>query len=68
MQLSAVEGARDDRAHRHPGIGLFTVRERVALVEGARHVTSRVGGSITVLATVPLRNTTTRLPTETPNE
>ncbi|MDQ2930935.1 MAG: hypothetical protein M3Y05_09005 [Gemmatimonadota bacterium] len=54
--------------HELAGIGLFTMRERVALVEGELHVTSRVGCGITVLATVPLRNTNSRLPTETPNE
>ncbi|MEO6210677.1 MAG: ATP-binding protein [Gemmatimonadaceae bacterium] len=51
-------------AYHRTGIGLFTMRERVALIEGELHVMSRVGGGTTVLATVPLRNTDARLPTE----
>lgn len=38
----------------HAGIGLFTMRERVALVDGDLHVTSRAGGGTSVVASVPL--------------
>lgn len=37
------------------GIGLFTMRERVALVDGTLQITSARGGGTTVRATVPLR-------------
>ncbi len=36
------------------GIGLFTMRERVALIDGNLHVSSRAGGGTSVVATVPL--------------
>ncbi|MGH7632759.1 MAG: sensor histidine kinase [Gemmatimonadaceae bacterium] len=52
----------------HAGMGLFTMRERVALIEGELHVTSRVGGGTTVLATVPLRDTNPPFTTEGPDE
>ena len=55
-------------APQHTGMGLFTMRERVALIEGELHVTSRVGGGTTVLATVPLRDPNPPFPTEPPNE
>jgi signal transduction histidine kinase len=42
----------------HTGIGLFTMRERVALVDGDLHVTSRAGGGTSVVASVPLRAST----------
>lgn len=36
------------------GIGLFTMRERVALVDGEFHISSRPGGGTSVLASVPV--------------
>jgi signal transduction histidine kinase len=39
---------------RRPGMGLFSMRERVALVNGRLVVTSERGGGTRVLATVPL--------------
>lgn len=45
-----AEAARLNRS----GIGLFTMRERVALVDGQLRVTSRPGGGTSVVATVPL--------------
>lgn len=48
------DAARTD----HGGIGLFTMRERVALVDGELQVESTARGGTTVLATVPLRATT----------
>lgn len=46
------DAVRDERA----GIGLFTMRERVALVDGEFHIRSRPGGGTSVSASVPLRN------------
>jgi signal transduction histidine kinase len=47
----------DAKAERaiHAGIGLFTMSERVALIDGDLHVSSRVGGGTSVVACVPLR-------------
>ena len=39
---------------RRPGMGLFSMRERVALVNGVLLVTSQRGGGTRVVATVPL--------------
>jgi signal transduction histidine kinase len=39
----------------HTGIGLFTMRERVALIDGDLHVSSSAGGGTSVVASVPLR-------------
>jgi signal transduction histidine kinase len=39
----------------HGGIGLFTMRERVALVDGGLRITSRPGGGTSVVASIPLR-------------
>jgi signal transduction histidine kinase len=41
---------------RRPGMGLFSMRERVALVNGRLVVTSAKGRGTRVLATVPLTN------------
>ena len=46
------EALRSERA----GIGLFTMRERVGLVDGEFHVRSRPGGGTSVSAKVPLHN------------
>lgn len=43
------EAVRPDQA----GVGLFTMRERVALVDGELRVTSRPGGGTSVMASVP---------------
>jgi signal transduction histidine kinase len=40
---------------RHPGVGLFTMRQRVALAGGIFEVESRPGGGTVVSAIVPLR-------------
>lgn len=40
---------------RRPGMGLFTMRERVALVDGRLTVDSTLGAGTRVVATVPLR-------------
>jgi signal transduction histidine kinase len=45
-----VDAPRDERS----GIGLFTMRERVSLVDGEFRITSRPGGGTSVLAIVPL--------------
>jgi signal transduction histidine kinase len=37
------------------GIGLFTMRERIALVDGGLRITSRPGGGTSVVASVPMR-------------
>jgi len=42
---------------RRPGMGLFTMRERVALVEGRLTVDSALGAGTRVVATVPLGST-----------
>ena len=41
---------------RRPGMGLFSMRERVALVNGSLVVTSTRGSGTRVVATVPLTN------------
>jgi signal transduction histidine kinase len=41
---------------RRPGMGLFSMRERVALVNGRLVVTSARGRGTRVVATVPLTN------------
>ena len=46
------DALRDERT----GIGLFTMRERVALVDGEFHIRSRLGGGTSVSASVPLHN------------
>jgi signal transduction histidine kinase len=38
----------------HSGLGLFTMRERVALIDGRLEVQSRVGGGTRIVATVPI--------------
>jgi len=38
------------------GIGLFTMRERVALVDGELRVTTRPGGGTSVVASIPLHD------------
>lgn len=43
------------------GIGLFTMRERVALFDGELHVSSRAGGGTSVVASVPLPEPTERI-------
>lgn len=43
------------RARQHDGIGLFTMRERLSLVNGTFDITSRPGAGTRVRATVPLR-------------
>lgn len=44
-----------DRAlQEHEGMGLFTMEERVSLVDGTFHVMSQPGHGTTVIATVPL--------------
>lgn len=43
------------------GIGLFTMRERVALIDGELHVSSRAGGGTSVVASVPLPAPTERI-------
>lgn len=45
------EAARPDQT----GIGLFTMRERVALVDGELRLTRRLEGGMSVMASVPLR-------------
>jgi signal transduction histidine kinase len=41
---------------RRPGMGLFSMRERVALVNGRLVVTSAPGRGTRIVATVPLTN------------
>jgi signal transduction histidine kinase len=41
---------------RRPGMGLFSMRERVALVNGRLTVTSSPGRGTRIVATVPLTN------------
>lgn len=43
-----------DAERRRPGMGLFTMRERAALVGGALEVLSRTGAGTRIVATVPL--------------
>lgn len=45
------EATRDDRAH----LGLFTMRERVALVDGELHVRSDLRAGTSVRASIPLQ-------------
>lgn len=44
------------------GIGLFTMRERVALVDGEFRVTSRAGGGTSVIASIPLNESSLDIP------
>jgi signal transduction histidine kinase len=44
------------------GIGLFTMRERVALVDGELRVSSRPGGGTSVIASIPLHESSTANP------
>ena len=44
------------------GIGLFTMRERVALVDGEFRVSSRPGGGTSVVASVPLHESSSANP------
>jgi signal transduction histidine kinase len=43
-----------DAEARRPGMGLFSVRERMSLVDGTLHVDSTEGAGTRILATVPL--------------
>jgi signal transduction histidine kinase len=43
-----------DAERRRPGMGLFTMRERVALVDGEFHIRTTPGSGTTVIASVPL--------------
>jgi signal transduction histidine kinase len=43
-----------DAERRRPGMGLFTMRERVALVDGSFELRTTPGSGTTVLATIPL--------------
>lgn len=52
------DAARPERV----GIGLFAMRERVALMDGDLHIRSSAGAGTSVLASVPLHPTTTLLP------
>jgi signal transduction histidine kinase len=45
-----------DAERRRPGMGLFSMRERVALVNGRLDVTSAPGRGTRIVATVPLTN------------
>ncbi len=44
------------------GIGLFTMRERVALVDGELRVTTRPGGGTSVVASMPLHDSSSAHP------
>jgi signal transduction histidine kinase len=61
-----------DAERRRPGMGLFTMRERAALVGGALEILSRPGAGTRVVATVPLSVTGRPLESQTrggfPNE
>ena len=49
-----------ERAMReHAGMGLFTMRERVALVDGILEIHSRPGGGTSVVASIPCTHPTT---------
>ncbi|MEO6778836.1 MAG: ATP-binding protein, partial [Gemmatimonadaceae bacterium] len=50
-----VDALVDERS----GIGLFTMRERVALLDGEFHVRSRIGGGTSIIASVPLQHSPT---------
>jgi signal transduction histidine kinase len=43
-----------DAERRRPGMGLFTMRERVALVDGEFEVRTAPGNGTTVMASIPL--------------
>jgi signal transduction histidine kinase len=47
---------------RRPGMGLFTMRERVALLDGQFEVRTRPGGGTCIRATIPLPATKGRTP------
>lgn len=47
-----------DAERRRPGMGLFTMRERVALVDGRFEVRTAPGSGTTVIASVPLEEST----------
>jgi two-component system NarL family sensor kinase len=59
VRLSVADDGRgfdvDDRPAIHPGVGLFTMRQRVALAGGVFEVASRSGAGTVVSAIVPLR-------------
>jgi signal transduction histidine kinase len=59
VRLAVVDDGRgfdaSGRPTSHPGIGLFTMRQRVALAGGIFEVESRPGGGTVVSAIVPLR-------------
>jgi len=44
------------------GIGLFTMRERVALVDGELRITTRPGGGTSVVASIPLHDSSSDEP------
>ncbi len=50
----------DDAPLNQTGLGLFTMRERIALINGYLRVTGSAGGGTSVIATVPLRSSTER--------
>lgn len=56
--LDVVDDGRgfdvDDAEQRRPGMGLFTMRERVALAGGRFEIRSRVGSGTRITAAVPL--------------
>lgn len=66
VRLAVVDDGRgfdaNGRSASHPGIGLFTMRQRVALAGGIFEVESRPGAGTVVSAIVPLRaaDTSTR--------
>ena len=59
VRLSIVDDGRGfdvgARLASHPGVGLFTMRQRVALAGGIFEIDSRPGGGTVVSATVPLQ-------------
>jgi signal transduction histidine kinase len=59
VRLAVTDDGRgfnvDSRPASHPGVGLFTMRQRVALVGGSFEVESRSGGGTVVSAIIPLR-------------
>ena len=44
----------DEAERRRPGMGLFSMRERVSLVNGCLEITSAVGAGTRVNASIPL--------------
>ena len=54
-----VPGLAEAKARR-PGMGLFTMRERVALVDGQLTIDSVPGSGTTITASVPLTATRER--------